>query len=83
MMAASEPYILHQQMVDAVRRSSAPLEDQPHRLAMLAKESIFRAQDALRNLDDNAATRKLERQLAKVRTALEALDRDWRNRRVR
>jgi hypothetical protein len=58
-----------------------------HRLAMEAKRTIFRAQDAEGRIDPGAGLGhpiadlgvKLRRRLAKVRAELEALDRDVRN----
>jgi type II secretory pathway component PulJ len=62
-----------------------------HKLAMDAKATIFRAQDACslaweHDPQQRVALRKVEKRLAKVRAELEALDRDvqaarWRVRR--
>lgn len=63
-----------------------------HASAMAAKESIFRAQDALsrawsahaeaeargdRNLPRDRQLRKIERRLARCRAELERLDNEW------
>lgn len=59
-----------------------------HQAAMLAKATIFKAQDAVSaffwNLPDRRVlapgeklAKKIEKRLARVRTELEALDREW------
>jgi hypothetical protein len=71
-------YDAHREMVRAVR-IAVPVPHQAHRLALLAKETVFRAQDALHDVADPKVERKLRRRLAKIRSELEALDRDWLN----
>jgi hypothetical protein len=61
---------------------TVPVDQQVHAFAMLAKESIFKAQDALHEMDrDSKIARSMERRLGKIRSDLEALDREWRTRR--
>lgn len=65
---------------------SSPAVLAVHRLAMEAKQTIFRAQDAEGRVDPGAGighpmaklSGKLRRRLARVRAELEALDRDVR-----
>lgn len=76
-----DPWERHRQMERAVR-VHVPVARQTHAFAMLAKESVFRAQDMLYDLPDGKLSRKLEKRLATIRAeleALEALDRVFQN----
>lgn len=72
-----DPWARHREVERAVR-VHVPVPRQAHTFAMLAKKSVFRAQDMLHDVEDEKLARKMERRLAKVRTELEALDRDVR-----
>jgi len=73
------PWDVHRSMETAVG-NSVRLSRQSYTFAMLAKESIFRAQDRLRSVPEGPAHDELSLALADVRERLEALDRAWRKR---
>lgn len=70
------PSQVHARLQGAVR-CHVPPEQQAHRWAMLAKESIFRAQDALWEVPEHMLD-EVEASLREIRRALEAFDRQWR-----
>lgn len=76
MSESPSPYQVHADLVGAVRRH-VPVPKQAHAFAMLAKESIFKAQDMLYDAPHHLQT-KLGKRLAKLRSDLEALDRECR-----
>lgn len=76
-METPQPHQLHHDLVQSVRVHVAP-HAQTHRFSMLAKESIFKAQDMLYDVEDERLQKKLRRRLAKLRGDLEAFDREYR-----
>ena len=73
-----DPWTCQREMERAVRLYVA-IPRQTHAFAMLAKESVFRAQDMLHDVPDEGLARRVEKRLAKIRAELEGLDRDIRN----
>lgn len=61
--------------LSSLRADGSTPDQQAHRLAMAAKEMVFKSQDAAGYMEDTPKSRRILRLLAKIRSELEKLDR--------